>query len=421
MKCPYCNASILDNSSFCPKCGKNLPRSARDNTSTEAHPEKNTNSGYDSVDTTGSNQSNQNGSGSETYINNANNSSEKFFTAPGNTGYGNPRNGEGNQYRQSGFLNNDPQLAEALKGIKTMNIMQIVCLVLMLIGFIPVFYFISMIMLLIILCMSFSLTTKVRDVFKKYNLPVYAKIANGIKFKCGFILLSNILCFIALIAMFIGGINHGSNSSLMIVTSVALLSISLVSFFFMIYCFFRLYTVKGALENITYGLPVVEKQNTAVIIGVVCAVILLLIVLAGIIVAAIALPAYSAYMKKAKFTEVVQEAETVKINMAGCVREHADDDVSKYCINTSGAASGNGWKLQAPNNYSTKYVESIVVSSSDKSGIPEFTITINANPSQFGGNVNMILVSQYKDNSLNWRVSPESSCIDKRLCGSRRY
>ncbi|MBQ4488104.1 MAG: zinc ribbon domain-containing protein, partial [Ruminobacter sp.] len=83
MKCPYCNASILDNSSFCPKCGKNLPRSARDNTSTEAHPEKNTNSGHDSVDTTGSNQSNQNGSGSETYINNADNSSEKFFTAPG--------------------------------------------------------------------------------------------------------------------------------------------------------------------------------------------------------------------------------------------------------------------------------------------------------------------------------------------------
>jgi Tfp pilus assembly major pilin PilA len=188
----------------------------------------------------------------------------------------------------------------------------------------------------------------------------------------------------------------------------------------MIYCFFRLYTVKGALENITYGLPVVEKQNTAVIIGVVCAVILLLIVLAGII-GAIALPAYAAYMKKARFTEVVQEAETVKINMAGCVREHADDDVSKYCINTSGAASGNGWKLQAPNDYSTKYVESIVVSSSDKSGIPEFTITINANPHQFGGNVNMILVSHYKDNSLNWRVSPESSCIDKRLCGSRRY
>ena len=80
----------------------------------------------------------------------------------------------------------------------------------------------------------------------------------------------------------------------------------------------------------------------------------LMIVIAIIgILAAIALPAYSSYMKKAKFTEITQQLESVKTQVALCLQEVGITRAADCANNGStiaavnGVISGFGWELRA--------------------------------------------------------------------------
>ena len=91
----------------------------------------------------------------------------------------------------------------------------------------------------------------------------------------------------------------------------------------------------------------------------------LMIVIAIIgILAAIALPAYSSYMKKAKFTEATQQLESVKTQVALCIQEKG---ISKAgdCAN---GAEGFGWEFKTNTDYATKYVHQIDVVGVDITG-----------------------------------------------------
>ena len=91
----------------------------------------------------------------------------------------------------------------------------------------------------------------------------------------------------------------------------------------------------------------------------------LMIVIAIIgILAAIALPAYSSYMKKAKFTEATQQLESVKTQVALCIQEKGIT-LANECSNTDAAgADGFGWELKKSGDYATKYVTDILVTGS---------------------------------------------------------
>ena len=84
------------------------------------------------------------------------------------------------------------------------------------------------------------------------------------------------------------------------------------------------------------------------------------------ILAAIALPAYASYMKKAKFTEVFNVAESVKTPISLCIQEHGITQASK-CTNN---ASGFGWAIKAADDYKTKYVASVAVTGTSLTDVP---------------------------------------------------
>ncbi len=75
------------------------------------------------------------------------------------------------------------------------------------------------------------------------------------------------------------------------------------------------------------------------------------------ILAAIALPAYASYMKKAKYTEVFNVAESVKTPISLCIQENGITKADE-CTNSK---SGFGWAIKAAADYATKYVATVTV------------------------------------------------------------
>ena len=150
----------------------------------------------------------------------------------------------------------------------------------------------------------------------------------------------------------------------------------------------------------------------------------LMIVIAIIgILAAIALPAYSSYMKKAKFTEATQQLESVKTQVALCIQEYGINNVENHCVNDK---DGFGWELKKAGEYKTKYVDTITVAASNasdgnsgttKDGL--VTITVQVNTTQFGGTQGYTLVvngNWTAAGQLDWKVDSSSTCIKAKLC-----
>ena len=150
----------------------------------------------------------------------------------------------------------------------------------------------------------------------------------------------------------------------------------------------------------------------------------LMIVIAIIgILAAIALPAYSSYMKKAKFTEATQQLESVKTQVALCIQEKGIT-LANECKNTAGAGSdGFGWELKKSGEYKTKYVTSILVTGAkaDAETVDEdtlvSTIVVTVDSSQFGGAYTLQVGGYWTAaGQLDWKVETASTCIGAKLC-----
>ena len=148
----------------------------------------------------------------------------------------------------------------------------------------------------------------------------------------------------------------------------------------------------------------------------------LMIVIAIIgILAAIALPAYSSYMKKAKFTEATQQLESVKTQVALCLQEKGITQSSACKI----GADGFGWEFKAnATDYATKYVKSInVVGATNQttetvaSDTLVSTVTVTVNSSQFGAEYTLVVGGYWtKAGQLDWKVESTSTCIAAKLC-----
>ena len=150
----------------------------------------------------------------------------------------------------------------------------------------------------------------------------------------------------------------------------------------------------------------------------------LMIVIAIIgILAAIALPAYSKYTARAKYTEVTTAAGPIKQQVELCYFDVGglSDGTNEAGVTTpcSDSNSGNGWNLKrAVADTSSKYVKGASVSNGiitmtsqniKVGGVSEFTeifVPYVAKTSTDGS-----------DSALNWKLDPtNSTCKDKDLC-----
>ena len=149
----------------------------------------------------------------------------------------------------------------------------------------------------------------------------------------------------------------------------------------------------------------------------------LMIVIAIIgILAAIALPAYSKYTARAKFTEVTTAAGPLKQQVELCFFDLGTlsggknpDTGATECTDTM---KGTGWNLdRAVKDTSSKYVKGAKVSKGTITmtsqnikvgGISEFTEILVPTPAQ--------AAATNGDTALNWKIDSSSSCKDKDLC-----
>ena len=150
----------------------------------------------------------------------------------------------------------------------------------------------------------------------------------------------------------------------------------------------------------------------------------LMIVIAIIgILAAIALPAYSKYTARAKFTEVTTAAGPLKQQVELCFFDLGtlsagnNPDTGATECSSSGTGKGTGWNLaRAVADTSSKYVkgakvEKGVITMTSQNikvgGVTEFTEILIPTAAQAATN---------GDTALNWKIDPNSTCKDKDLC-----
>ena len=146
----------------------------------------------------------------------------------------------------------------------------------------------------------------------------------------------------------------------------------------------------------------------------------LMIVIAIIgILAAIALPAYSSYMKKAKFTEVMNVVESVKTPIALCIQEYGVTQAQTQCVNNK---EGFGWEIKGATDYATKYVTSVTVAAgTDAFAADSATgklIKITAVPTaEIGAGNTLILIGEWTTaGQLEWKIDSNSGCATNKIC-----
>ena len=148
--------------------------------------------------------------------------------------------------------------------------------------------------------------------------------------------------------------------------------------------------------------------------------LMIVIAIIGILMA-IALPAYSKYTARAKYTEVTTAAGPLKQQVELCFFDlgtlsdgNNPDTGATEC---SDSQKGTGWNLQrAVQDTSSKYVKGakvgkgVITMTSQNikvGGVSEFTEILIPTAAQAATN---------GDTALNWKIDPNSTCKDKDLC-----
>lgn len=138
----------------------------------------------------------------------------------------------------------------------------------------------------------------------------------------------------------------------------------------------------------------------------------LMIVIAIIgILAAIALPAYSKYTARAKFTEVTTATAAVKQQVELCIFDQGWSHIAN-CASEKKATdfSGRGWDLsKKAASYKTKYVSTISIANG------EITATAVSNQNLKGSYIKLMPV-QGKADQVDWKIDTSSTCISNDLC-----
>ena len=142
----------------------------------------------------------------------------------------------------------------------------------------------------------------------------------------------------------------------------------------------------------------------------------LMIVIAIIgILAAIALPAYSTYSKKAKFSEIVLATSSIKSAVEICLQTEGAVDNCKSATGVA-AASDNSGVVKALAD--AKLVGLVDADATNSVAIDTGKVLITltgADPDVDGANI-ILEGSPTTADSINWTTKPTSTCLAAGLC-----
>ena len=149
----------------------------------------------------------------------------------------------------------------------------------------------------------------------------------------------------------------------------------------------------------------------------------LMIVIAIIgILAAIALPAYSKYTARAKFTEVTTAAGPLKEQVELCYFDQGKLDECKHGASAANLAAqgARGWNI----DQAEKATKSTYVAKGEVSTTGDGKITMTSQNIKVGPNTSftLVLVPSEAQNgnsagtALNWAISASSTCLKADLC-----
>jgi Tfp pilus assembly major pilin PilA len=132
------------------------------------------------------------------------------------------------------------------------------------------------------------------------------------------------------------------------------------------------------------------------------------------ILAAIALPAYSKYMARAKYSGVVDSVNGVKNEVAVCIMNTSPEFAANEVIGAdecSNESSGSGYRIRQATDYESTYVASITVENGK--------ITATAKDVEGLAGATYILEPYFtavNTGAIDWKRSDDSTCIENDLC-----
>jgi type IV pilus assembly protein PilA len=152
------------------------------------------------------------------------------------------------------------------------------------------------------------------------------------------------------------------------------------------------------MKNVQKGFTLIELMIVVAIIG---------------ILAAIALPAYNQYTKKAKFTEVVQATAGVKTDVELCMDDQ--NGAAANCVTPKENGIG-----PLPTGTGTKYLQKVELT--EASGVVTITATANTTNGLNGEDYQLDGTWQPGSSGaggrVTWAVNANSECVKKNICKS---
>ncbi|MBM3117636.1 pilin [Jeongeupia naejangsanensis] len=150
------------------------------------------------------------------------------------------------------------------------------------------------------------------------------------------------------------------------------------------------------MKKMQQGFTLIELMIVVAIIG---------------ILAAVAIPSYQNYTKKAKFTEVMQSTQAIKTAVELCINDTNDVNACDGGSNEIPADTTGGSATVAAVG---KYVQSI---STADGKITATAVGSSTTPQDGLSGENYILEPQFSSaTGVKWAVASNSTCITAKLC-----
>ena len=160
------------------------------------------------------------------------------------------------------------------------------------------------------------------------------------------------------------------------------------------------------MKNVQKGFTLIELMIVVAIIG---------------ILAAVAIPAYSDYTKKAKFTEVIQATTALKTAIDVCGSDFNDLTAASCGAGTNGVPA-NIAGSSTSNAILGKYVYSIATTNGTTAGaggtatITATAVGTSSTATQGLNGQTYILQGTLGSNGISWVLDPASTCFVQKIC-----